>query len=209
MCEGGVATWNRSSGPSPRTVHQCPVACPIEPWVWRTALGSPVVPELKTRTASSARPHLAGRRAGPTVGERAADGSSRSVTPSAPRQLGEQGDAVAVGHGVDRCGQVEGVADLGRLPGRAQEDRGRPELADGLDGDDELHPVGHHHGDPIPGRHPLAGQVAGEGVAQVVELAEGPVRRRHSASAARSPNRSAARSRPSCIGTAAIGNILL
>ena len=53
MCEGGVATWNRSSAPRPRAVHQCAVAWPIDRWVWRTALGRPVVPELNTSTASA------------------------------------------------------------------------------------------------------------------------------------------------------------
>ena len=41
MCEGGVATWNRSSGPSPSAATQCSVPRPIERWVWRTALGRP------------------------------------------------------------------------------------------------------------------------------------------------------------------------
>ena len=54
MWDGGVATWNRSSGPRPKAAHQSVVACRIEACVCRTALGSPVVPELNTSTASSA-----------------------------------------------------------------------------------------------------------------------------------------------------------
>ena len=62
MCDGGVATWKRSSGPSPSAAHQCRVPCPIERWVWRTAFGQPVVPELNTSTASSLVAHLAPRQ---------------------------------------------------------------------------------------------------------------------------------------------------
>ena len=53
MWDGGVATWKRSSAPSPRAATQCPVAAAIVACVWRTAFGSPVVPELNTRTTSS------------------------------------------------------------------------------------------------------------------------------------------------------------
>src|SRR5665213_3512364 len=53
MCDGGVATWKRSSGPRPRAEHQSAVAKPMDRCVCRTALGRPVVPELKTRTTSS------------------------------------------------------------------------------------------------------------------------------------------------------------
>ena len=60
MCEGGVATWNRSVGPRPSVWHQCAVPWPIERCVWRTAFGRPVVPELNTSTASSVS--LAGSR---------------------------------------------------------------------------------------------------------------------------------------------------
>ena len=53
MWDGGVATWKRSSELSPSAAHQCSVARPSERWVCRTAFGNPVVPELKTRTASA------------------------------------------------------------------------------------------------------------------------------------------------------------
>ena len=98
MCDGGVATWKRSSGPRPRAAHQWAVALVIEPWVWRTAFGSPVVPELKTRTASSVSSSApdatgpAGRAATPAT----VAGSSRSVTPSGPnRSTSSEADAVS------------------------------------------------------------------------------------------------------------------
>ncbi len=54
MWAGGVAIWKTSSGPRPeRRPPSGSVATAIERWVWRTALGSPVVPELNTSTASS------------------------------------------------------------------------------------------------------------------------------------------------------------
>ena len=94
MCDGGVATWKRSSGPRPRAAHQWAVAWPIDRCVWRTALGSPVVPELKTRITSSAsersdrrrrRGRWVGTGRGPSAAPRAA-ASSRSVTAAAPRR---------------------------------------------------------------------------------------------------------------------------
>jgi hypothetical protein len=54
MCDGGVAICNRSVGPSWSARPQWPTAAANEAWVWRTALGRPVVPELKTKTASPA-----------------------------------------------------------------------------------------------------------------------------------------------------------
>ena len=88
MCDGGVATWNRSSGPRPSAAHQCDVARPIDACVWRTALGNPVVPELKTRITSSAAPASApgGRRRPWASAASRAVGSSRSVTASPPRR---------------------------------------------------------------------------------------------------------------------------
>ena len=57
MCDGGVATWKRSSGAE--TERVAPVRAwraPIERCVCRTAFGMPVVPELNTSTASSSAP---------------------------------------------------------------------------------------------------------------------------------------------------------
>jgi hypothetical protein len=53
MCEGGVAIWIRSAAVRPSASRQCVTAAPNDAWVCRTAFGSPVVPELNTRTASA------------------------------------------------------------------------------------------------------------------------------------------------------------
>ncbi len=134
MCDGGVATWKRSSGPRPRAVHQWAVAWPIDRCVWRTALGSPVVPELNTRitsSASAASPAppepspLAGgdRLAAPPRPPSAA--SSRSVTAAAPSRSESSAAAGPSAIGVAGRGQPEGVVDLDRLPRRAQQHGGR------------------------------------------------------------------------------------
>ena len=52
MWNGGVAIWNRSSAVRPSADPQMTMAAPMLEWVWRTALGMPVVPELNTSTAS-------------------------------------------------------------------------------------------------------------------------------------------------------------
>ena len=97
MCDGGVATWNRSSGPRPRAAHQSVVARPIEAWVWRTALGRPVVPELKTRTASSPSSTGAEPTGSRETAARAAvvAGSSRSMTAAVPRASESNGPVAA------------------------------------------------------------------------------------------------------------------
>ena len=66
------------------------------------------------------------------------------------------------------------MVDFGRLPGRAEENGGRPQFGDAVDGDHELHPIGHHEGNPMAGRHTPAGQMVGKGVAQSLQIAEGP-----------------------------------
>ena len=105
MCDGGVATWNRSSGPSPSASHQCRVARPIERCVCRTALGSPVVPELKTRTASSVSSPTPTSRSCTAVGQRGLERRrvveiGRAVRSEVSRQQRCPG---AVGDGVRRC----------------------------------------------------------------------------------------------------------
>ena len=44
-----------------------------------------------------------------------------------------------------------------------------------MDGDDELHAVGHHERHAIAGLHPPTGQVAGQRVAQALQFVERPV----------------------------------
>ena len=188
------------------------VAWPIERCVWRTAFGSPVVPELNTSTASSVSrtsPSAGRSRLADCQPPRGTESSSRSVTWSRPRRSREQRRRLAVGDRVHRCGERDGVVDLDRLPRRAQQHRGRAQLADGEHGDHELGrgsrsspPPG--HGDRRRGRRG-GGRRRWRG-----RRARPKVHRSSPAStASRSPNRSAACSSPRCISAAAIGNILL
>ena len=89
--------------------------------------------------------------------------------------LAQEVDGGTVGDGVDRCGEGQGVVDLGRLPRRAQQHRGGAELADGVDGDGELHPVGRHHRDAIAWTDASVRQVPREGRAQPLEIRERPL----------------------------------
>ncbi len=90
MCDGGVATWKRSSWVSPRARHQCAVPSAMERWVWRTALGLSVVPELNTKTASSSSPKAEGGGRGAALVRSATaaapSSSSRSSTRVGPRR---------------------------------------------------------------------------------------------------------------------------
>ena len=87
MCDGGVATWKRSASVSPNAVTQWAVPRSMEPCVCRTALGRSVVPELKTKTASSLDRKATDGGAAPLVRSitAAASASLRSRTASAPR----------------------------------------------------------------------------------------------------------------------------
>ena len=71
--------------------------------------------------------------------------------------------------------------DLDLLPGRAEEHGRRADLADAVDRHHELRPVRRHHGHPVAGADPPGDEVAPEGGAGVVQLAEGPplVARQH------------------------------
>ena len=119
-----------------------------------------------------------GRPAGLDRAPAVVEGVGRLVVevghPSGAQVFGQKGRPVAVGHRVDRFGQIDGVAHLGRLPRRAQKDDRRPELAGGVDGHDELDPVGHHQGHPVTPTDALRGQMTGQCVAPLVELAERP-----------------------------------
>ena len=73
-------------GAEAERVAPVPVATPIERWVCRTALGSPVVPELNTRTDSSSSLDAVDRRTRAVVRprwHRRVAASSRSVTVAA------------------------------------------------------------------------------------------------------------------------------
>ena len=123
MCDGGVATWKRSSGPRPSAWHQCAVAWPIERWVWRTAFGSPVVPELNTSTASSVSLGLGDRRvAGRRLGRRPLHRPVVDVgDPARPEQLGQQrrGRSVAPPRGPGRSAPARARPRPPSTPGSA------------------------------------------------------------------------------------------
>lgn len=60
MCDGGVMICMRSAAVRPSASRQCSMAAANPAWLWRTALGMPVVPELNTNSASAS-----GATAGP------------------------------------------------------------------------------------------------------------------------------------------------
>ena len=94
--------------------------------MWRTAFGSPVVPELKTRTASSSAPietSCAGRFRPSAIAaatSRVVEVDDRSVAELPTQQL----DGVGIPHRRSGIGHLQRVADLARLPRRADQNRG-------------------------------------------------------------------------------------
>ena len=68
MCDGGVTICMRSAAVIPSASRQCRTAAAKDRWVWRTALGRPVVPELKTSTASAAGSGSAAPGSAETIG---------------------------------------------------------------------------------------------------------------------------------------------
>ena len=205
MCEGGVATWNRSSGPSPRAAHQCAVACPMESWVWRTALGRPVVPELKTSTDSAPSRHVhapgparpaprrtAGGRLVVEVGHRrrarAAPASKRCGPRRRPRRArARSAPARAPTSALFHAGLRSGRRRHPTCSRRARRPRTRP-------GWPSSRPPGR------PGRTPASARCRAKRVAPCVELARRSRSGRRPGRRARSSKRPAARSSPRCIG---------
>ena len=94
--------------------------------------------------------------------------------PIGAEEPGQQGYCVAVGHRVHGPAEVEGVSDLDGLPRRTEEHGRGPELADGVNHHDELVAVRRHHGHAVACGDPLGSQMTGEGVAETVQIAEGP-----------------------------------
>ena len=167
MCDGGVVTWNRSASVSPSASTQCRVATRSDRCVCLTALGIPVVPELKTRTASASGEHLH------TVGRLVRHGDGIDVGDG--QHLPEDGHRRPVRHAVHRFREADGVLDLGRLPGRTDEhDRGA-QVMDGVHGDDELRAVREHHGDAVAVGDARVGEEVGERTGPPVDLDEGQV----------------------------------
>jgi hypothetical protein len=95
--------------------------------------------------------------------------------PALTQQTAQQFDAGTVGHSMDGSGELQSVAGLHRLPGRTEEHGRRADLADAVDRHHELRPVGRHHGHTVAGADATLDQVAAEGGAPLVEVAEGPL----------------------------------
>ncbi len=132
------------------------------------------------------------RRVGRRQGAGAVDGVGRGrrvevEDPGCADALGQECCAGTVRHGVAGPRETHGGVDLERLPRRAQQDRGRAQLAGARDDRHELRAVGRHHGDPIAWAD---ARVAPDGA---------PLRCRP----ARAPRRSSGRrppTRPGCCG---------
>ena len=85
MCEGGVTICKRSAAVIPRASRQCRTPAANDRWVWRTAFGKPVVPELKTSTASaSGSGHTGLASTGVTGSSRCSIGISAASTGLSP-----------------------------------------------------------------------------------------------------------------------------
>lgn len=85
MCDGGVRICIRSFGVSPNAARQCATAAAKPPCVCRTALGMPVVPELKTNSASEPGAGVSNsRRPGVTGESRSSIGMASASTGLSP-----------------------------------------------------------------------------------------------------------------------------
>ena len=175
MCDGGVATWNRSSGPSPRALTQWRVPCD----------------DRAVRVAHGLRqPRRARAEDEDGVGVIADHRTDRS-THSTERlhvDVGhgqvptEQLDARAVGDAMHRRRELERVANLEVLPRRTRSSTAAaPSLLIAWTAHEELDAVAHHHGDPIARCDADAAQVLGVAVRESVQLDERPpiVARQH------------------------------
>ena len=154
MCDGGVATWNRSSRAEPER------RAPVRGGQPDRAVGVAHRLGQSGRARAEHEHRLVGRRAPPrrrpgACSARsttdAADGRRRGRSPGPRPGARPAGPtAVAVGHGVDRVrsARARGSTSVAFHAGLSSTG-GRAELADGVDGDDELGPVGRHHGHPV------------------------------------------------------------
>jgi hypothetical protein len=111
------------------------------------------------------------------LGRPAAGGDRRivEVGDRGAEEVGQERERRRFAHPVDRAGGAEGVADLHRLPHRAEEDDGGAELAEGRHDDQELDPVAAHQRDPVARTDAPVGQEVGDAVAPGVEVGEGPL----------------------------------
>ena len=209
MWVGGVATWKRSSGPRPSAPTQWAVAWPIERWEWRTALGSPVVPELNTRMASpvSGEAVATGRSRLWPAASRAAAGSSRSVTAPTPSLSASSAapdpSATPWRGSVSRRAWSTSTAFQAGLSSTAA----APSLLAPWTAATNSTRFEVMTATRSPGRTPRATRWRANALARPSRSANDQLRS-PSLTASRSPKRSAACSRPRCIRLA-IGNIVL
>ena len=141
--------------------------------MWRTALGSPVVPELKTSTASSVSPHgPAATWLGATAESR--NQLSRSVTRCVPMHRPSSAVGRSVGYGVDGPGELEGVLRLLAFHAGLRSTAAPPSLLMAWTATMNSGRFDVISATRSPGADTLIGQVAAEGSAQLVEAAVGP-----------------------------------
>ncbi len=137
MCDGGVMICMRSADDKSSALRQCCTATANEACVWRTALGIPVVPELKTNSASDS-------------GAGASKDRSPGVIASSNDSIGI--DSASTGWSPTAYPglvSAERVLHLGALPRRAEQDRRGTQQPDGPQRDDEFGPIGRHDRDPV------------------------------------------------------------
>ena len=79
-----------------------------------------------------------------------------------------------VGDAIAGCGEIDGRADLERLPRRVEHDGGGAELAGGMDRHDELRPVRRHDRDAVTPSYPPRREVLGQRVGGPVQFPVGP-----------------------------------
>ena len=125
MCDGGVATWNRSSGPRPSASHPVGGGVAHRPVGVAHRLGeaggagAEDEDGLVVLGPTAAGPTGCGRRRG---SPRASPASSRSVTRSRTeerrRAARSPGPSATAATG---AGELDGVTDLDRLPRRAEQ----------------------------------------------------------------------------------------
>ena len=178
MWNGGVAICNRSALVRPSASTQWRVPWNIVRWVWQTAFGSPVVPELNTMTARSSRSMSSGPAGTSTAGTSSME---RSTSDGARAPIGrpsraEVGRPRPVGDEVGRLGDRERVFDLAFTPRRADHDEGRPEPGRGEHDGDELGAVAGAETDPRPRGDPVGGEERGRPVDQSEQVSVGPSR---------------------------------
>ena len=134
MCTGGVAIWKRSLSVSPSAVIQCSTPWPIERWVWRTAFGKPVVPELNTSTASASTSSTCQT----AMLSDSTGGSSSGERRELRRGVRERRPPCGVGDREMRCHHVARVRDLAGLPRRAAQHHRRAQLQSAVQREHEL-----------------------------------------------------------------------